>query len=133
MHIFNASESLTKRARRIRGHWYQNIYQPRIGKYSLDTADPFQFLEIGFFNGRGYQTYREFFTDKAEVHSMEISCLPEGKREEGKVRIYLLVSDDWPKIRNGKDTVAHYLHPNHNIVALGEFCKSERELPAISR
>mmetsp|Transcript_9608 Transcript_9608/g.15997 ORF Transcript_9608/g.15997 Transcript_9608/m.15997 type:complete len:381 (-) Transcript_9608:132-1274(-) len=66
------------------GHWYHTLYQQTIGKYSLDTADPFQFLEIGFFNGRGYQTYREFFTDKAEVHSMEISCLPEGKREEGK-------------------------------------------------
>jgi hypothetical protein len=67
------------------GHWYHTIYQQRMGQYSLETNRPFQFLEIGFYNGAGYDTYREFFPDTAEVHSMEISCLPEGKVEDGKV------------------------------------------------
>jgi hypothetical protein len=52
-------------------------------------VEPFQFLEIGFYNGNGYDTYRSFFSSSAELHSMEISCIPEGPREEGKVRIYL--------------------------------------------
>ena len=67
------------------GHWYHTIYQQRMGRYSLETNSPFQFLEIGFYNGAGYDTYREFLPDSAELHSMEISCLPEGKVEDGKV------------------------------------------------
>ena len=67
------------------GHWYHTIYQQRMGHYSLETNRPFQFLEIGFYNGAGYDTYREFLPDTTEVHSMEISCLPEGKVEDGKV------------------------------------------------
>jgi hypothetical protein len=69
------------------GHFYQTLYQQRIGMYSLDTVEPFQFLEIGFYNGNGYDTYRSFFSSAAELHSMEISCIPEGTREQGKVRI----------------------------------------------
>jgi hypothetical protein len=68
-----------------RGHWYHTIYQQRIGKYSLDSTEPFQFLEIGFYEGKGYETYRDFLSQSTEVHSMEISCLPKGAREEGKV------------------------------------------------
>jgi hypothetical protein len=65
------------------GHFYQTLYQSRMGKYSKMSVEPFQFLEIGFFNGAGADTYREFFP-RAEVHSLEIACLPEGPREEGK-------------------------------------------------
>jgi hypothetical protein len=68
------------------GHFYHTLYQQRLGKYSLDSVDPFQFLEIGFYTGRGYETYRNFLSSSAEVHSMEISCIPEGRREDGKVR-----------------------------------------------
>ena len=65
------------------GHYYQTIYQSRLGKYSKMSADPFQFLEIGFFKGFGTRTFRTFFP-KGEVHSLEIACLPEGPRAEGK-------------------------------------------------
>jgi len=61
------------------GHWYHTLYQQRLGKYSLEETEPFQFLEIGFFKGNGYQTYRDFFAATAEVHSMEITCGPKDK------------------------------------------------------
>jgi len=54
-----------------------------MGPYSRDDVDPFQFLEIGFFNGAGYDTYREFLPN-GECHSIEIACIEEGPREEGK-------------------------------------------------
>jgi hypothetical protein len=56
-----------------------------MGQYSLQTNRPFQFLEIGFYDGAGDYTYREFLQNTTEVHLMEISCLPEGKVEDGKV------------------------------------------------
>ncbi|KAL7540918.1 hypothetical protein ACHAXR_010480 [Thalassiosira sp. AJA248-18] len=59
------------------------IYQQRLGPYSRDNVDPFQFLEVGFFNGAGYDTYRAFLP-RAECHSIEIACIEEGPREEGK-------------------------------------------------
>ena len=59
------------------------MYQKRLGPYSTPETEPFQFLEIGFFNGNGYDTYKEFMP-AAEGHSMEISCIEEGTREEGK-------------------------------------------------
>jgi len=58
-------------------HMYHTMYQNRLGSYSIDGSDPFQFLEIGFFHGKGYETYREFLSDTAEAHSMEISCAPD--------------------------------------------------------
>eukprot|EP00978_Attheya_sp_CCMP212_P007644 scaffold17733_cov27-Attheya_sp.AAC.1 len=65
------------------GHFYDTIYQSRLGPYSTDDVEPFQFLEIGFYNGKGYDTYVEFMPN-AELHSMEIACLEPGPREEGK-------------------------------------------------
>jgi hypothetical protein len=65
------------------GHFYHTLYQSRMGKYSKMSVKPFQFLEIGFFNGAGADTYRQFFP-RAEVHSLEIACLPEGPMAEGK-------------------------------------------------
>ena len=38
------------------GHHYDTIYQQRLGTYSRDDVEPFQFLEIGFFNGAGYDS-----------------------------------------------------------------------------
>jgi hypothetical protein len=40
------------------GHHYDTIYQQRLGPFSRDDVEPFQFLEIGFFNGGGYDTVR---------------------------------------------------------------------------
>lgn len=65
------------------GHHYDTIYQQRLGPYSRDDVEPFQFLEIGFFNGAGYDTYREFLPN-GECHSMEIACIEQGPRNEGK-------------------------------------------------
>ena len=65
------------------GHFYHTIYNRWLGKYSTDDAEPFQFLEIGFYNGLGFEAYLNFLP-KAEAHSMEISCLPPGPRSEGK-------------------------------------------------
>lgn len=42
-----------------------------------------QFLEIGFSSGKGFDAFSEFLP-KAEKHSMEISCIEAGPREEGK-------------------------------------------------
>jgi len=36
------------------GHHYDTMYQQRLGPYSRADIKPFQFLEIGFFNGNGY-------------------------------------------------------------------------------
>lgn len=38
------------------GHHYDTIYQQRLGPYSRDDVEPFMFLEVGFFNGGGYDT-----------------------------------------------------------------------------
>lgn len=65
------------------GHFYDTMYQSQVGKFSRDDAEPFQFLEIGFFQGRGFESYMEFLP-QAEAHSMEISCIEHGPREEGK-------------------------------------------------
>ena len=65
------------------GHHYDTIYQQRMGPYSRDDTDPFQFLEIGFYNGAGYDTYREFLHN-GECHSIEIACIEQGPRKEGK-------------------------------------------------
>mmetsp|Transcript_519 Transcript_519/g.1065 ORF Transcript_519/g.1065 Transcript_519/m.1065 type:complete len:387 (-) Transcript_519:281-1441(-) len=65
------------------GHHYDTIYQQRLGPYSRDNVEPFQFLEIGFFNGFGYDLYREFLP-QGECHSIEISCIAEGPKNEGK-------------------------------------------------
>jgi hypothetical protein len=59
------------------------MYQQKLVSYSLNDAKPFQFLEVGFFSGNGYDLYKEFLP-RGECHSIEIACLPPGPREEGK-------------------------------------------------
>jgi hypothetical protein len=61
------------------GHWYHTLYQQSIGKYSLNSTRPFQFLEIGFHKGYSYEIYRSFFPSSAELHSVELTCAPKGK------------------------------------------------------
>lgn len=65
------------------GHHYDTLYQQRLGPYSRDDTEPFQFLEVGFYNGQGYDTYREFLP-RGECHSIEIACLEPGPLKEGK-------------------------------------------------
>lgn len=38
------------------GHHYDTIYQQRLGPFSRDDIEPFQFLEVGFYKGGGYDT-----------------------------------------------------------------------------
>ena len=38
------------------GHHYDTIYQQRMGPFSRDDVEPFQFLEVGFYEGGGYDT-----------------------------------------------------------------------------
>lgn len=40
----------------IGGHHYDTIYQQRLGPFSRDDIQPFQFLEVGFYKGGGYDT-----------------------------------------------------------------------------
>lgn len=68
---------------RVFGHFYHTMYQRWLGPFSSDNAPPFQFLEIGYYHGDGFETYMEYLPN-AEAHSMEISCLPPGPRAEGK-------------------------------------------------
>ena len=68
---------------RVWGQYYHTIYNRWLGSYSMDDAEPFQFLEIGFFHGKGFDTFIEFLP-KAEAHTIEIACIEQGPREEGK-------------------------------------------------
>lgn len=65
------------------GHFYDTIYNRWLRKYSTDDADPIQFLEIGFFKGKGFEAFSQFLP-RAEIHSMEISCIEPGPIDEGK-------------------------------------------------
>ena len=56
------------------GHFYDTIYNKWLKKYSTDDdAESIQFLEIGYYTGRGFDAYSRFMP-RAEGHSMEISC-----------------------------------------------------------
>jgi hypothetical protein len=46
--------SCTRPKCRSWGHHYDTIYQQRLGPYLHDDVEPVQFLEVGFFNGGGY-------------------------------------------------------------------------------
>mmetsp|Transcript_30517 Transcript_30517/g.46539 ORF Transcript_30517/g.46539 Transcript_30517/m.46539 type:complete len:372 (+) Transcript_30517:53-1168(+) len=70
---------------KVWGHFYDTIYDRWLGPYS--TGDfPMQFLEIGYYKGNGFEAYTKYIGDNkaAELHSMEISCIEEGPRAEGK-------------------------------------------------
>ncbi len=50
------------------GHHYDTIYQQRLGPFSRDDVEPFQFLEIGFYNGGGYDTVSVVFDLSSETY-----------------------------------------------------------------
>ena len=77
-------DAINPKCRVVPAHFYHTIYNKWLGAYSTDDAEPFQFLEIGFYNGKGYDAYKQFLP-RAEHHSMEIACIEPGPREEGKV------------------------------------------------
>lgn len=60
------------------GHFYDSLYQRWLGPLSTDDAEPFQFLEIGFYQGAGFDAFRQFLP-RAEAHSIELSCLNDGR------------------------------------------------------
>mmetsp|Transcript_23065 Transcript_23065/g.26700 ORF Transcript_23065/g.26700 Transcript_23065/m.26700 type:complete len:349 (-) Transcript_23065:309-1355(-) len=87
------------------GHYYDTIYQQYLGKYSLPTTNAstnqhIQFLEIGYFQGKGFNAYTNYLNggnynndgsgdskqeqNQHELHSIEISCLEHGPQSEGK-------------------------------------------------
>jgi hypothetical protein len=70
---------------RTGGHFYDIIYEKWLAPYTSGD-NPMQLLEIGFYTGSGFETFTNFLSDNkaAELHSMEISCLEHGPREEGK-------------------------------------------------
>ena len=40
------------KCRVLQGHFYDSIYNKYLGPYSTDDTEPFQFLEIGHYNGK---------------------------------------------------------------------------------
>lgn len=60
------------------GHFYDTLYQRWLEPFSRDDAAKFQFLEIGFYSGKGFAAYQEFLP-QAEAHSIEIACVDDGK------------------------------------------------------
>ena len=40
------------KCRVLQGHFYNTMYNKWLGPYSTDDAEPFQFLEIGHYNGK---------------------------------------------------------------------------------
>jgi len=67
-----------------KGHFYNTFYQRHLGHLSKGAptkVKDHQFLEIGYFQGRGFDTYTEFLP-KAELHSMEISCESHAKKND---------------------------------------------------
>jgi hypothetical protein len=66
---------------KVTGHFYDSLYQKWL--VPLAAGPAFQFLEIGYFNGKGFDAYTELLPN-AEKHSLEIACIPAGPRSEGK-------------------------------------------------
>ena len=55
------------------GHFYHTAYQKWLEPMTKVDTEPFQFLEIGFSNGDGFEAFTEFLP-QAEMHSMELYC-----------------------------------------------------------
>jgi len=80
------------------GHFYDTLYDNYLRKYATtpDSSDyygPIQFLEIGHYQGKGFEAYTKYLeqgngntgsTNQHELHTMEISCLETGPQSEGK-------------------------------------------------
>jgi len=80
------------------GHFYDTLYDNYLRKYattpdSSDLYGPIQFLEVGHYQGKGFEAYTKYLeqgnvntgsTNTHELHTMEISCLETGPQSEGK-------------------------------------------------
>uniref|UniRef100_A0A7S0AZC8 Uncharacterized protein n=1 Tax=Minutocellus polymorphus TaxID=265543 RepID=A0A7S0AZC8_9STRA len=55
------------------GHFYHEAYQKWLEPMAGDDVEPFQFLEIGFSNGDGFEAFTDWLP-QAEMHSMELYC-----------------------------------------------------------
>lgn len=84
-------EAKNEKCRVQPSHFYHTMYQQKLSKLR-EGGKPFQFLEIGYYNGGGFDAFAEFLP-MAEAHSMEISCLP---LQEG-IDKYTEGSGVWPK------------------------------------
>ncbi|GKZ00334.1 hypothetical protein MPSEU_000986300 [Mayamaea pseudoterrestris] len=69
-------QAATPKCRTGIDHYYHTMYNARVGPLLAgDSVEPFQMLEIGFQYGRGRDLYQKFMP-MAEIHSLEIGCLP---------------------------------------------------------
>ena len=87
----NCCKFVSKNPRcRVWGHFYDSMYQKYLEPYNpANNPQPFQFLEIGYSNGAGFQTFHDYLVGPsidgssalstagtaAELHSMEIKDL----------------------------------------------------------
>ena len=62
------------------GHFYHTMYQKYQGSFSLNDAKLFQFLEVGFSRGSGYDLYREFLPRGGCHSNANIQATASGKR-----------------------------------------------------
>lgn len=74
--------AVTPQCRTGAAHYYHTLYNARLGPFH-NKENSFQLVEIGFYRGAGRKAY-ELFLPRAEIHSLEISCLPEGPVNQGK-------------------------------------------------
>ena len=75
---FIAPDNVVEPKCRVFGHFYDSIYDRWMPEPS---AARYQFLEIGYYNGEGFDAFSEFLPN-AEAHSMEVSCLPPGRKQK---------------------------------------------------
>jgi len=77
------------------GHFYHTMYQQTIGTYSLDDAAPFQFLEVGFFHGNGYDMTGNFFRVGIVIQLKFHAFHPvHGRKESGHGETFLRIIQD---------------------------------------
>ena len=76
-------DAVNPKCRVLHGHFYNTMYNKWLAPYSLDTTEKFQFLEIGFYHGSGFDAYKQMMP-QAEMHSIEIACIEAGPVSEGK-------------------------------------------------
>jgi hypothetical protein len=65
-------------------HFYDTIHDRYVRDYvvPINMSEAFQFVEIGFYNGHGFDAFAEYLLSNApantELHSIEISCMDHG-------------------------------------------------------
>jgi hypothetical protein len=90
-------KSVNKRCKVGHNHFYHTMYERYLSPLLLSSSssEPFTFLEVGFFQGKGYDSFTQYLLPAApkgtEIHSLEINC-----------GIY-----DQPKYQHLKDTFLH--------------------------